>query len=163
MKKLIFFIPICCLLYSCNEYDALPQDKIPLLKNNDSIYFHDSISSKVDTFRLDVRNIWHQDTEGNYLQYIEIYYDKLNQNETLFSIYISTSGTGGEFSIFSSKSQFQISNFINYFTMHGVTYPNVYITQVANDTIPSTVYFTYSNGIIRYKYNDGRVYQLVNK
>ena len=31
------------------------------------------------------------------------------------------------------------------------------------DTIPNNVYFTYKQGIIRYEYKDGRVYNLLSK
>lgn len=163
MKNLLFILSVCCLLYSCNDHVALPQDKIPLLKNNDMACFQDSASSKVDTFILDVRNIWHQDTEGDYLQYIEIYYNKLNSKETLFFISIGPSGTGGDFSIFSSQSEFGYSFTVTNYIIHGITYPNVYTAHLSNDTIPNTVYFTYPNGIIRCEYQDGRVYQLISK
>jgi len=145
----------------------LPKDRIPLLKNDEVVCYKDSASNMIDTFRLDVRNIWHQDTEGGYLQYIEIYYNKSNLKETLFSIYIGPSGTGGEFSIFTLQSQSVFSSYTNYFIINGITYPNVYVIRdnrlAPSDTIPNKVYFTYTNGIIRYEYTDGRVYELISK
>ena len=172
MKKLIIFISTCCLLYSCHDsyHHAIPQDKIPLLKNNDIVYFQDSASNKIDTIQLDVRNIWHQDMEDNYWQYIEIYYNKFYLKNTLLCIYISPIYT-------SSDINFQIEN---YFTnrkfvyskrmnlnIGGVTYSTVHIYHDYNnlypDTIPNSVYYTFSNGIIRYEYKDGRVYNLVSK
>ena len=170
MKKLIFFFSVCCILYSCNnyKYHDLPQDKMPLLKNNDIVYFKDSVSSKIDTFCLDVNNIWHQDTEGDFFRYIEIYYNKLNTKSTFLQINItSSSPDGAAFSVLFSKSIFNTGlNTIN-LNLNGFEYPNVYEvidnTVLPTDTIPNIVYFTYPNGIISYKYNDGRVYQLVSK
>ena len=53
------------------------------------------------------------------------------------------------------------------FTIKEITYTNVYIannfTALSSDSIPNKVYFTCQNGIIRYEYKDGRVYNLVSK
>ena len=55
------------------------------------------------------------------------------------------------------------SNIITY-TIQGVTYPSVYFSQsITPDSIPNKVYFTCPNGIIRYEYKDGRVYNLLSK
>jgi hypothetical protein len=169
MKKLIFLITVCCLLYSCNnKYHDLPQDKTPVLKNDDIVYFQDSASSKVDTFRLAVKDIWSVSSENEYFRYISVYYNRLNSIATFLQINITSAGTNGAaFSILFSKSEFSSSLKAFNYTQQGVTYPNVYEinnnTILPVDTIPKTVYFTYTAGIIRYEYKDGRVYELINK
>ena len=144
---------------------------IPLLKNNDIIYFQDSASNKIDTFNLDVSNEMLITTEREYFQYINIYYNKSNIKSTLLRIYItSASGIGPLFYIdnYYSKATFVSTTKTN-FTLHGVTYPIVFVLHdydyynLYPDSIPNTVYYTYPNGIIRYEYKDGRVYQLVSK
>jgi len=142
----------------------LDKDKIPLLNNNDIVYFQDSANNnKIDTFRIDIGEIWHYTTEEDYLQYIQIYYNKLNRQTTFFSIYISPSGGG---SMFVVDNYYRLTNTKNNFTLQGVTYPVVYIGycnsyDLSSDTIPNLVYYTYHNGIIRYEYKDGRVYELM--
>jgi len=151
-------------------YHDLPQDKIPLLKNNDIVYFQDSTSSKIDTFQLDVRDIWDQTLEGDYFRYIQIYFNKVNPKATFLIFGItSASVDGANFGIENNSSKV-IYNYsfktIN-LAIHGVTYTNVYVghdnTILLPDTIPDTVYFTCQYGIIRYEYKDGRVYDLVSK
>jgi len=173
MKKLLFLISVSCLLYSCQDYHphhTIPQDKIPLLANNDIVYFQDSASSKIDTICLDVRNIWHQDSEDNYWQYVEIYYNKLHRKTTLLCVYISPIYTSSDINFqienYFLNSKFVYSKRIN-LNIHGVTYSTVHIFHDYNslypDTIPNTLYYTFTNGIIRYEYKDGRVYNLLSK
>jgi hypothetical protein len=171
MKKLIFFITSCCLLYSCNyKYHNLPQDKTPVLKNNDIIYFQDSASSKVDTFRLAVKDNWWLSSENEYFRNISIYYNSLNSTITFLVFGItSASVDGANFGIesYSSKVNYNFSFKTINFSIQGITYQNVYVghdkTILSPDTIPNTVYFTCTKGIIRYEYKDGRVYVLMNK
>ncbi len=166
MKKLIFLIGYCCLMYSCNQnkYHDLAKDKIPLLKSNDTICFKDSASSKIDTLCLDVRDMWGQTLEGDYFRYITIFYNRIIQNSTLLRINISSAGTTGvnfsydEYSVLSL-----VHNIKTNYMLHGVTYPIVYVTNLPSDNILYNVYFTYHDGIIRYEYKDRRVYNLVSK
>ena len=57
---------------------------------------------------------------------------------------------------------------MNNFTLNGVLYATVYkgyyrYEDYNVDTVPNLVYYTYKQGIIRYEYKDGRVYNLVSK
>ena len=168
MKKLLFFVLVCGVMSACKgERIYLEKDKIPLLNNNEILCFQDSANnSRVDTFSIDFRNIWHLDMESDYIQYIEIYYNKSNQKTPFFSIYLSPSGVGTLFFLTDYRTQ-SVKDIIDNFTVKGVRYSNVYIGHYNNtnnvDTIPNLVYYTYPNGIIRYEYKDGRVYNLVSK
>jgi hypothetical protein len=170
MKKLIFVLSVCCILYSCTDHHHyIPQDKLPLLKNNAIVYFQDSASNKIDTFRLDVTNNWWTDSEGvDYFQNIDINYNRLN-SKTIFLQYGITSASvdGANFGVdYPPQLNYDNGSTTINFSIHGATYNNVYIAHdntIHSDTIPDTVYFTCHNGIIRYEYNDGRVYQLLNK
>jgi len=172
MKKLIFLVLVCGLMISCTDiwpfsggqHRDLPTDKIPILKNNDIVYFQDSISSKLDTFQLNINDFWGQTKEGNYFRYITTYYNNLNTKTTIFKTNINSSNVGGfGFNVWFSNFMYDYNNMTSNLKMNGVTYSNVYTTYLTNDTIPNKLYFTYKNGIIRYEYKDGRVYNLVSK
>jgi len=174
MKKLIFFVLVCGVMSGCTgflgqdiHYD-LPKDKTPLLKNNDVVYFQDSATSKLDTFKLSLSDIWHQTMERNYFRYISINYDRLSQKTTFLQTNISSANEGyAGFSIVFKYSDFNSSTKSISYKVNRVTYPSVYVVNhnavLQSDTIPKTVYFTYPNGIIRYEYKNGRVYNLVSK
>jgi len=153
-----------------DEHEYINKDIIPLLSNNDILYFRDSLNiSKTDTFHIITGEFWNYTIEKNYLQYLQFYYNKSNSKLHFFSIALSPSGGGDRFVLidynYPSYQQYDIKN--NY-TLNAVTYPTVYIghynkVDYSADTIPNNVYFTYKKGIIRYEYKDGRVYNLVIK
>jgi len=173
MKRLIFLLSVCCLFYSCdkNKYHAISQDKIPILKNSDTVYFQDSVTSKIDTLSLDVKDIWRQTLEGDYFQYMEIYYNKLNSKSPFLSIHIAAyySSLDINFQIdnYYSQKNFNYSK-KNQVIIQGVDYPDVYVLNDTDyhlypDTIPNTIYYSFNKGIIRYEYKDGRVFELISK
>ncbi|MEI8272127.1 MAG: hypothetical protein WCG08_05855 [Paludibacter sp.] len=173
MKKILFLISVCSLLSSCDKYTNydLPKDKIPLLQNNDIVYFQDSASSKIDTFRLDVRNYRQITGENGSLEHIDIYYNFLNRK--VFLIYrVSTTWMYGGYNniyniLFENESRRLVLYELINSTINGKTYPSVKLLYVNIDTLPDTipnkVYYTFANGIIRYEYKDGRVYNLLSK
>ncbi|MFZ4402292.1 MAG: hypothetical protein ACOYO1_19835 [Bacteroidales bacterium] len=172
MKKLIIFISTCCLLYSCDKYTYfdLPQDKIPLLKNNDIVYFQDSASSKIDTFCLDVRNYRQINNENGSFEHVDIYYNTFKIKTTFFILRVSSASVDGAKIYLDNDLFWQTTTYNskkNNLTLQGVKYPTVDVLHINTylflDSIPNVVYYTYTNGIIRYEYKDGRVYDLVSK
>ena len=167
MKKTILIYIVLVLLYSCKDgyHAAIPNDKIPDLKNNDNVFFQDSITSIIDTFNLSISNTWNQ-SEHDYFQEIYVYYKKLNSNKSFLNFRITTANVSGvTFIIY-----FDYMKFYGYqkellnFSLNGISYQNLYILQ--DDTpasIPYKIFYTYKKGIIRYEYKDGRVYNLVSK
>ncbi|MEI6555746.1 MAG: hypothetical protein WCL70_09170 [Paludibacter sp.] len=177
MKKLIFFVLVCGVMSACtsfwpfsqSEHFYIPSDKKPVLKNNAFVYFQDSLqANKVDTFQLDVKDKLYQDTENDYWEYYYILYNKINQKTTFFNCFITTRTVDRlTFGItISSLYYYPNRETINY-SIHGKDYSDVKIAHLnsvnTSDTVPNNIYFSYLNGIIRYEYKDGRVYNLVSK
>ena len=170
MKKLILLVSVILLFYSCNfnnKYD-IPKDEIPLLNNNDILYYRDSASCKIDTFSLKIDDYWKDSYDGNKYRAISVFYHKINKKNPLL-VYgiIAESRNIASFSVVyyinSPIGYDNVTNILSY-TIQKVTYPSVYLSQnVTPDTIPNKVYFTCQNGVIRYEYKDGRVYNLVSK
>ena len=153
------------------ERDYISKDIIPLLNNNELIYFRDSANSnKTDTYSIEILESWGLTTMSHNLQYIEIKYKKLNQKIIFFDIALSA---GTRFVLVDYDNQvngpyYNSYDIRNNLTLNAVTYPTVYIGHYTKpdynaDTIPNNVYFTYKKGIIRYEYKEGRVYNLVSK
>ena len=172
MKKLIFFVLVCGVMSACihDEYHDLPTDKVTLIKNNDIVYFKDSISNKIDTFNLirnDYRSVTTESWTNSHWLQIYIYYNKIPRGTNYFKYDITTrTATVGGYDFFlnSSNVLYDFSlNSISY-PIKGFTYQSVYLAyKNTPDTIPNKVYFTCQKGIIRYEYKDGRVYNLVSK
>ena len=174
MKKSIIPISICFLMNSCQDYKHhdIPQDKIPALKNNDILCFQDSASSKIDTFRLNIIDVWYETLESNFYRYIYINYNFIDRNKTFLHLSFTSAAiqpsTGIYIDNFFPDQRF-IGNTKTNVSIHGVNYPIVeilYDNDYNNhypDTVPNTIYITYKKGIIRYEYKDGRVYNLVSK
>ncbi|MDD5185038.1 MAG: hypothetical protein PHS84_07215 [Paludibacter sp.] len=179
MKKLIFFVLVCGIFYSCtfvflDEHYYLPNDKVPVLKNKDIVYFQDSVNTnKIDTFCLDVEHEIYEDLEKVRWEYYSIYYKKINQKTSLLAYYINTRAYGylayGIFkpNLFTQDLDYNNKSETIKYTIYNISYSDVHIAYLdsvlTSDTVPNKVYFTYPNGIIRYEYKDGRVYNLVSK
>ena len=174
MKKLIFFVLVCGVMSACSKYVYydLPKDKVPLLKNNDIVYFQDSASSKIDTFLLDVSHYRQITGEDGSFEHYDIYYNSVNRKTAVLIYRVSTTWIYGGYNniyniLFENESRrldlYELTNF----TINGKTYPSVKLLNVnidpLPDTIPNKIYYTFANGIIRYEYKDGRVYNLVSK
>jgi hypothetical protein len=148
----------------------LTQDKIPLLKNNDIVYFQDSASSKIDTFRLEVKNYRQITLEHGSFEHIDVYYNLLNRKLEVLIYRVSTAWSKGDYNNVYNDLLWQTTtdtSELNNFTINGITYPLVKILYINTDpfpdTLPNKVYYTFANGIIRYEYKDGEVYNLKGK
>ena len=186
MKNIISIIAVFCILSSCTSCDGgghqydLPKDKIPILKNNDTICFQDSVSSKIDTFKLRVDDNLSFDRKYNTYRNILLSYKNLytiDSDHLVYYIMADSEGSGASsgtfqdgvwYSIYYSHETVLFYNKMNIGlkTFKQVTYSSVFMVNYnAPDSlhIPNKVYYTYPNGIIRYEYKDGRVYNLVSK
>ena len=177
MKKLLFFILVCGVMSGCtnDEYHDLPKDKIPLI-NNGTVCFKDSLSTKIDTFSLILTDYPKIDTESNinyHYQQIYISYYRPSMKSYFLKYYITTRTSdvrGYDFFIkYYYEGLYPNGTYqpISY-TILGKTYSSVYLAYSNTynntpDTIPNKVYFTCQNGVIRYEYKEGRVYNLVSK
>ena len=178
MKKLLFFVLICGVMSSCHgfflfekEHNYIPSEDIPLLNNDEIINFKDSVTQKIDSYRIEKKIIW-SETNESFLQFIEIYYNKTNSNDVFFflnlskmiadvipiNIWLSNIDEGYYLGDYNKVVNLKFNN---------ITYSKLYVIQnrvtQSLDTVPKTVYYSLNKGIIRYEYKDGRVYNLVSK
>ena len=185
MKKLLVFISVFILFSSCvldlgDYHYYLPDNMKPLLTNNDTIYYLDSVYNRTDTFCLEINNWFRVSDSRYYFERIYILYSLINGREQAFNNFhanYSTDGTikpvsGAGISVdakffYTGINTEQDNTDITKYNVNvrGVIYPRVFVLHedYMPDTIPNTVYFTYKNGIIRYDYKDGRKYELMNK
>ena len=151
-----------------DEYHDLPSDKVPFVNNNDIVYFQDNISNKIDTLILSRKDSkWFKTESGINYHYMSIVieYNKLLNKSIYFKYGISTASVDGvAFYLYCYNVLYGFSpNTISY-SILSKTYPYVYVADNNSpDTIPNKVYFTCQNGVIRYEYKEGRVYNLVSK
>jgi len=165
MKKLIVFISVIVLFFSCNKvhYYYIPEDEKPLLVNNDTICFLDSANNRIDTTCVNILHYYDASEELAY-EIIEVHYNILNKHASIKYLDISQSVIVSVISI--NYHYFAINTPIikNNLSIHGIIYPKVYVFQEFGfpDSIPSTVYYTFQHGIIRYDYSKSRHYEIIN-
>ena len=176
MKKLIFFVLVCGVMSGCtyDVYHDLPKDKIPLI-NNGTVYFKDSATNKIDTLILKRYDYKSTHLEGgiNYI-YVQIliYYYRPTMKSYFLEYSISTrtaTVSGYDFGIDYDLDMHYSGTYKPFsYSIQGKIYPSVYLDYSDSysnvpDSLPNRVYYTCQNGIIRYEYKDGRVYNLVSK
>ena len=185
MKKLLVFLSVFTLFSSCvldlgDYHYYLPDNMKPLLTNNDTIYYLDSVDNRTDTFCL-VINKYNRVSDNRYFfEHIDIWYKYINKRDRTFSNFLAAYSTIGTIKPVSGASIYIDTKYLRKgisnntdntditkynVNIHGVIYPTVYVLHedYMPDTIPNTVYFTFKNGIIRYDYKDGRKYELMKK
>jgi len=185
MKKLLVFISVFILFSSCvldlgDYHYYLPDNMKPLLTNNDTIYYLDSVYNRTDTFCLEINNWFRVSDSRYYFEHIDIWFNHVNKMGRTFNYFYTGYGTSGTMKPFYGvgisidakyfhsgvNTEQDMSGITKYnVNIRGVIYPTVFVLHedYMPDSIPNTVYFTYKNGIIRYDYKDGRKYELMNK
>ena len=173
LKYLIFLlIPFLSSCWETNLKSVISEEYKPLLKNNDTILFFDSINNHTDTFKV---SLTHTSADSDVYDYSEQF--------TIRYILINRTSFPKEFKISQGNRSVIISYDTNYFDrieytvnqpdvqkedllVRGVMYPNTYMLnqyRFETDTLPKTVYYSLKHGIIRYDYADGRKYELVSE
>ncbi|MFA6582300.1 MAG: hypothetical protein WCS79_10885 [Paludibacter sp.] len=176
MKKLILLIFLSSFLYSCKKYDYWKiTGKIPSYKNNDTVCFKDTLSEKIDTFKISTDRGWNEVGTGYvaYYEYLKFYYKKIDQDSTYFLFSISAVHDGTWMPTIGQI--YYKSTYLEYLspgggndtiTINNVTYYKVLIykdPKIVSKTIPNKISVNFENGIISYGFVDGRVYNLVSK
>ncbi len=154
-------------------YYNIPDEQKPLLVNNDTVLFVDSLTQKIDTFNIKIFDDYFISDNRSFAEYIVIRCFRQNKlkgfkefhiTETDKStVMVSVDGYDYNYLYFYVDQSDIIKNDIN---IRGVIYPIVYVlkpTLNMPDTLPNKVYYSYKYGIIRYEYNDGRKYELMNE
>ena len=173
MKKLIILLTVAFFLLSCvrETHNTIPEDMKPLLVNNDTICFLDSVKNRIDTFCVTLSDDYTVSNGNTYDENIHINYKIINKRASFYSIAIlqwsnsmlNVSVTDFRKRIFFSTDQNDsIKTNIN---IHGIIYPTVRVFSDRNlsDSIPSTIYYSLQHGIIRYDNLKGRQYKIINK
>lgn len=159
MKKILALIPIILLFHSCDEdiYFDIPQDKKPVLANNDTICFACNKGDAVDTFIINIINDYFVSDKRYYHEYIDIGYQKLREVSHFKRMYIqqglnvTSISVGGYYFPSITGNEKTIS-----LDAGGIRDTSVYFMQGNNfpDTIPRYIYYSHKNGILRYDYSD---------
>jgi len=172
LKYLIFLlIPI---LSSCWEdhYDNIPEDQKPALVNNDTLLFMDSLTAKIDTFKIYFSDSYDISDSYYYTEITQVNYNLKNliKDHSGFDIWqhfkgisVSIYAKNYDYIYFEENKSKLIQKDM---LVRGVIYPNAYVLnqyRFETDTLPKTVYYSLKHGIIRYDYADGRKYELVSK
>jgi hypothetical protein len=142
----------------------VPEDQKPVYKTDDTVFFKDNINDRIDTFSLDVSNSYWGSDHSTYQRYKVMYYLLMGKTRKEY-IYTTQSISGiGAFSVYIVYNPYNSTTVTNY-TQNGITYPSVFEAHARSvpDTVPNTFYYTYKYGILRYEFNDGRVYELMRK
>lgn len=166
MRMVLMIIAILILLSSCDEkvYFDISQNEKPLLNNNDTVYFSDS-KNNIDTFIIKLTDEYEVSDKRYYHEVITIQYKNINLSglvsEFLIEHRASTSiSVDGYFFPSIYKNDLVINLDIN-----GLKYVNVYSKKSIDfpDTIPKSIYYSHTQGIIRYDFSDSNYFEIINK
>lgn len=165
MKNILLTIIITTFLYSCDEkvYFDIPQNEKPLLNNNDTVYFSDS-KNNIDTFIIKLTDEYEVSDKRYYHERITVSYQKINKS--FWERFIVQQGEATSVSVYGYyfpsiyKNDLVIDLDIN-----GLKYVNVYNKKSINfpDTIPKSIYYSHTQGIIRYDFSDSNYFEIINK
>ena len=141
------------------------------MANKDIIYYLDSANNRIDTFCIKIENYYEARDMTNHWENINVRYLSSNKH-TPFEEFHSEYGVNGVSNSIDGqyyrtirKGDNNTDIIKNNVIIHGIIYPIVYVLQAYDfpDSIPSTIYFTFQYGIIRYDYSKSRHYEVVNK
>ncbi len=167
MKKILIILPIILLFHSCEKkiYFDIPQNEKPVLKNNDTVIFKSS-NNNIDTFLIKLTNEYTVSDKRYYHENIMISFQKLNETSYFKRIYIQQGVDAVNISIdgYYFPTIYKNDNTIN-FNVGEITYTSVHVKQDNNfpNTIPHLIYYSHTNGILRYDYSDTIYFEMKNK
>ena len=155
------------LLISCESKETydIPQNMRPLLKNNDTVVFK-STKNIIDTFLIKLFDEYAVSDKRYYHERITISYQRLRAPSffKFFCIQQSEYGTNISYdgNYFPAISYDDNSMTLN---VNGVNYQSVYQTHYNrfHDSIPTSIYYTHTKGIIRFDYSDNDYFEKIDK
>ncbi len=177
MKKYHVFVFLLAVFSfaSCDPhtYYYMPEENKPLLVNNDTVLFVDSLTQKIDTFNIKIFDDYFISDNRSFAEYIVIRCFRQNKLKGFKEFYIFQPS---ETTVMVSVDSYNYSGIYlnidqsyiikNDITIKGKIYPTVYVLKPSSnmpDTLPNVVYYTYKYGIVRYDYSDGRKYELMSE
>jgi len=166
MRKILISTLLIIILYSCDEkvYFDIPLNEKPIFSNNDTICFRKNNSTLIDTFLVRITDEYEVSDKKYYHEFLTIKYIIINRPLNNIEFYIdhnvSTSISVFEYyfpTIYKNESTTSIN-------MNGKTYLSVYEKSNLNfpDTLPSRLYYSHSEGIIKYAYSDTLFYEIID-
>ena len=164
MKKIFSITLIILFCYSCDDkvYFDIPQNEKPLLENNDTVYFSDS-KNNIDTFLIKLTDEYIVSDKRYYHENITISFQKLNETSYFKRIYIQQGVDAVNISIdgYYFPTIYKNDNTIN-FNVGKITYTSVHVKQDNNfpNTIPHLIYYSHTNGILRYDFSDTSYFEI---
>lgn len=168
MKYTLTLITVFLLLNSCakKKYTDVPQSQRPTLENNDSLFFYCNNGIDIDTFVISTYTYYEGHDKQYYREFISLNYRHVNNktNTIVFSIGQSADNTV----INVNRAVTQISNnkdtSMN-FVINGENYASIYKKELDNylDSIPRTIYYSQTLGVVRYDYSDSLFYEISKK
>jgi hypothetical protein len=168
MKKILAIIPIILLFHSCDDivYFNIPQDKKPVLENNDTICFFSNKANSIDTFIVTITDDYEIHDKKYYHEFIDIGYQKLKETSHFKRMYVqrgenvASISVGGYYfpTIYGNEKTISLD-------IGGIRDTSVYFIQGYNfpDTIPRYIYYSHKNGILRYDFVDEYYLKMKNK
>ncbi len=172
MKKIVIYTLLLIVMSGCEyEYNNTPAEMKPYISDNDTICFVDNAKLQADTAIIKVVKSY------NYREYsrednISIYY-YFNKSSSINKLSADIHGCYLEVRS-DPYSKFNTINFENdntniiqnEFAINHEIYSEVYVFKAINnipDSLPNIIYYNFRNGIVRYDYPDGRVYEKTKK
>jgi hypothetical protein len=167
MKNIFILISIVLFLSSCDKpiYHNIPKNEKPLLKDKDTVVFIDRINNKSDSFLIRRTDDYRVSDKRFYQEEIIVKYHYLNESRSINEFgFVQTSCTNINITSYYLPSINENDNTIN-INVNGIDYQSIFVQSTTSfpDSLPSTVYYSYKYGIIRYDYSDGRYYELNSK
>ena len=165
MKNILIII-IAFQLYSCDKenYSYIAQDQKPILQNEDTVCFINN-ENAIDSFVIKRRDYFEVFDKVNYLENIDVRYLKINERSTFTDFFIQQGLSSSSISIDGSYFEPTWANKETIdLNINEVVYHSVYFmhSDQFSDSIPSTIYYSYKYGILRYDYPDNTCFELKN-
>jgi len=167
MKKVLSIVSLVFVLYSCDKkvYFDIPQNEKPVLTNNDTVYFFCNKYNRIDTFIVGVDDSYVVSDKRYYHENIFMKYSNINKSSSPIKFSInrmeSTNiSVDGHYypTIWGNEATIDL-------TMGGINYTSVYRVYDYDfpDTIPRLVYYSHTQGILKYAYSDTVYFEKRNK
>jgi len=168
MKNIIFIFLIFLILNSCDDkvyFDILQNEK-PVFKNNDIVLFRCSDNYHIDTFLVNLTDEYNISDKKYYHERINISYHTLNRTSFFNKIFVQQSDDVTSISIDGSyfPSIYKNDNTIK-IKIGDIEYSSVYHKNNYHDipiSIPKSIYYSHTQGLLKYYFSDTLFYEIVN-
>ncbi|HOS17151.1 MAG TPA: hypothetical protein PKX15_09105 [Bacteroidales bacterium] len=166
MKILISSFVMLIVLSACEPFkikiNEIPDEKKPVLQNNDTVCFVNNINNAlIDTFMVSRSDEYLMYDRSNFWERINLKYTITNKQSKRRKLYVFLDG----------ETKFVIYGYIpsnGYkildINLDGIKYPTFCVknTYPKTSTMPDSIYYSYQEGILRYYHSD-TIYHQISK